>query len=102
MKKFQIDFKFRHVTEVIDGIKGFINKNRCSEFEADISPLNLIDAIKTVVMCSTYHFRKYPEGKVYWDLKDRQTMSMIAPLKLSNMELRVKREEVKARLRVVK
>lgn len=90
MKKFNLDFPFSQVNEVIERIKGFINKNKCDEFEADISLLNLIDASRTALLCSTYHFSKYPEGRIYWDLRDEQTRELIAPMRLVNMELRVK------------
>lgn len=90
MKKFKIDFNFLNSGEVVETIKNFINKNKCSEFEADISLLNLIDASKTVILCSAYHFSKYPEGHICWELRDRQTIKLIAPMKLKNMELRVK------------
>ena len=101
MKKFTIDFKFQKVAEIVEKIISFINKNKCQEFEADVSPLNLIDATRTVLMCSTYHFKKYPQGKIYWQLRDAQTIGLLSPLRLSNMELRVKEEE-KKRLRLVK
>ncbi|MBR2386723.1 hypothetical protein IKA92_05445 [bacterium] len=101
MKKFIIDFKFQKVAEIVEKIISFINKNKCQEFEADVSPLNLIDATRTVLMCSTYHFKKYPQGKIYWQLRDKQTIGLIAPLRLSNMELKVKEEEKKI-LRLVK
>jgi len=93
MKKFKLDFPFSCVNEVIECIKGFINKNKCDEFEADISLLNLIDASKTALLCSTYHFAKYPEGRIYWDLRDEQTRTLITPMQLRNMELRVKRAQ---------
>jgi|GEM_PF-841069 len=90
MKKFNLDFPFSQVNEVIERITGFINKHKCDEFEADISLLNLIDASRTALLCSTYHFAKYPEGRIYWDLRDEQTRELIAPMRLVNMELRVK------------
>lgn len=93
MKKLRIDFNFYHIGELVERIKNFINRNRCSELEADISLLNLIDASKTALLCSTYHFSKYPNGRIFWDLKDEQAVKLIMPLKLKNMELRVKAQE---------
>ncbi len=90
MKTFKVDFNFPHLSEVVEYIKSYINKNECSEFEADISLLNLIDASRTSILCSTHHFAKYPEGRIYWILKDEQTRSLIMPMRLKNMELRVK------------
>ena len=90
MKTFKLDFNFPHLSEVIEHIKGFINKNECSEFEADISLLNLIDASRTSILCSTHHFAKYPEGRIHWILKDEQTRKLIMPMRLKNMEWRVK------------
>ncbi len=93
MKKFNLDFPFSQVNEVIERIKGFINKHKCDEFEADISLLNLIDAARTAILCSTYHFSKYPQGRIYWDLRDEQTKELIKPMQLTNMELRVKKAQ---------
>ena len=93
MEKFNLDFPFSQVSEVIDRIKSFINKHKCDEFEADISLLNLIDASRTALLCSTYHFSKYPQGRIYWDLRDEQTKELIAPMQLMNMELRVKKAQ---------
>lgn len=95
MEKLKLDFNFFRINEVADTIKNFINKNKCSELEADISLLNLIDASKTALLCSTYHFSKFPEGRIYWDLRDEQTVKLIAPMKLKNMELRVKEKPSK-------
>ena len=92
MKKIKIDFYFTHLGELVERIKTFIHRNRCKELEADISLLNLIDASKTALLCSTYHFAKYPDGRILWELRDAQTMKMISPMKLKNMELRVKEE----------
>ena len=92
MKKFNIDFSFTHISEIVERIKIFINRNKCAEFEADISLLNLVDASKTAILCSTYHFAKYPDGRILWDLRDEQTVRLIMPVKLRNMELRVKEE----------
>jgi len=96
MKKFKLDSPFSPVNEVIERIKLFINKNKCDEFEADISLLNLIDASRTALLCSTYHFSKYPEGRIYWDLRDEQTRMLINPMRLMNMELRVKQVQTQA------
>lgn len=93
MNNFKLDFHFFKINEVEHSIKNFINKHKCSEFEADISPLNLIEASRVAILCSAYHFAMFPEGRVFWDLKDEQTAAQIAKRKLKNMELRVKTVE---------
>ena len=49
----------------------------------------MIDTTKICVLCSTFHFAKYPNGKISWYVKDEITRSLIKRLKLMNTEVMV-------------
>lgn len=80
----------QNVFEIIDYLKDYILKNECSCLSVDISKLNLIDASKVSILCSTFHFSKYPEGKVLWLVKDNETLRTIKLLKLKNISIEIK------------
>lgn len=90
MKRIILNFPNVNFSDMVSKIKAFINKNQCRELEADISLLNLVDASKTALLCSTYHFAKYPDGRISWEVADEQTKQIINTMKLKNMELMVK------------
>lgn len=79
------------VTEIIDGLKSYILKNECERLCVDVSALTLIDAAKTCVLCSSYHFAKYPLGIMRWIVKDEEIRIIIKPLMLKNTEVLTKK-----------
>lgn len=92
----KIDHYQNNIYEIINIIKEFIMQYNCRIFVVDISGLNMIDAVKVCVLCSTYHFVKYSgsdggEGKIKWFVKDDMVKSQIHLLKLDNAEVDVKR-----------
>ncbi len=75
------------IFEKVNEIKEYINDNDCQILCIDISGLNMIDTTKICVLCSTFHFSKYPTGKITWYVKDETTRNLIKRLKLSNTEV---------------
>lgn len=71
----------------IELAKKFINEHNCPELEMDISHLNIIDAGKVAVLCSTYHYAKYPHGELTWKVNSSEVRNIIKPLSLGNMKL---------------
>ena len=75
------------IFEKINEVKEYINSNDCERLYIDISNLNMVDATKICVLCSTFHFSKYPDGKITWYVKDEITRSLIKRLKLTNTDV---------------
>lgn len=90
MQKIVPNFPTISFSDMANAVKSFIKKNKCKELSADISLLNLVDASKTALLCSTYHFAKYPDGKISWEVADEETKQFINSMKLKNMNLAVK------------
>ncbi len=82
IKKYNEDI-FERVNEV----KEYISNNDCQTLYIDISGLNMIDTTKICVLCSTFHFSKYPDGKITWYVKDEITKSLIKRLRLTNTDI---------------
>ncbi len=69
-----IEFKVENFAN-IEKFKKFVNTHDCPEISVDLGEINIIDAMKFIVMSSTYHYQKYPKGKlkcysVSEDIKD--------------------------------
>lgn len=71
----------------IEELKAYINKNNCKTLNIDISSLNFIDAMKVCVLCSTFHFAKYLDGRLRWLVKDEIVKSQIKPMRLINVDI---------------
>ncbi len=78
--------------KMIEKIENFLRKSQEQKTIIDISNLNLIDATKTAIICSTHLFTKYPDKKICWSVKDEETKKTISNLMLKNMELEIKKD----------
>lgn len=72
---------------LVESIKNYIYENDCPTLSMDISHLNIIDASKVTILCSTYHWAKYPEGKISWKINSDEVKDLIKPLNLGNINL---------------
>lgn len=80
--------EFGHNTKnMVESIKKYINDHDCPTLSMDISRLNIIDASKVTVLCSTYHWAKYPEGQISWKISSEEAKELINPLNLGNINL---------------
>lgn len=75
----------------IEQLKTYISQNNCKTMNIDISSLNFIDAAKVCILCSTFHFAKYIDGKIHWFVKDEIIKDQIKPMGLGNIEIEIKR-----------
>lgn len=75
----------------IEKLKSYILQNNCKTMSIDISSLNFIDAAKVCILCSTFHFAKYIDGKIHWFVKDEIIKDQIKPMGLGNVEIEIKR-----------
>lgn len=73
--------------EMVGKIKDYIQKNDCPNLMMDISKLNIIDASKVTILCSTYHWAKYPKGEISWKIHSPEIKELIKPLNLGNIRL---------------
>lgn len=61
-----------------------------SEFIVDISDMNLLNATKIAILCSTFCYINGFKKKICWLVKDEETRRAIGVLRLRNMEPIVK------------
>lgn len=78
-----------NIFETVNNLKEFILNNECETMSVDVTDFNTIDASKICLLCSTYHFAKYPHGKVKWLIGERNIASAIKPMRLKNVELQL-------------
>lgn len=71
--------------ELVKSIKDFIYKNDCPKLSMDISKLNIMEASKVTIICSTYHWAKYPNGEISWKTSSPEINELIKPLNLGNI-----------------
>jgi len=71
----------------VESMKQYILENDCPNLSMDVSHLNIIDASKVTILCSTYHWSKYPKGKISWLISSPEIKELIKPLNLGNINL---------------
>ena len=76
----------------IEELKAYIAENNCKTLNIDISSLNFIDAMKVCVLCSTFHFAKYLDGRLRWFVKDEIIKRQIKPMRLINVDIETSEE----------
>ena len=64
-------------------------KTMQDKYVIDISSLNLIDATKYAILCSTYCFIKNFKKKICWLVADEEIKRAISILRLKNTEQKV-------------
>ncbi len=76
----------KDILGLVETIKNYINENDCPKLSMDISDLNIIDASKVTVLCSTHHWAKYPDGKISWKINSPGLNELVEPLSLGNID----------------
>lgn len=72
---------------IVESINNYIRDNDCPNLSMDISHLNVIDASKVTLLCSTFHWSKYPEGNISWKINSSDVRDLVNPLSLGNIRL---------------
>jgi len=85
--KFKLPAFGSNTINLVESIKKYIYENDCPTLSMDISHLNIIDASKVTILCSTYHWAKYPNGKINWKISSDEIKDLISPLNLGNINL---------------
>ncbi|MDR1169119.1 MAG: hypothetical protein LBK53_09585 [Heliobacteriaceae bacterium] len=79
--------KFRSPQNALDKFKRYINRYNCPEVTLDLSCLNIIDAAKVMVLSSTYHYQKYPKGKLKCHVPSIDVKNFVSNFSVKNLEL---------------
>lgn len=87
VKELNMQNKDTDVLELAESIKAYIKENDCPSLSMDVSHLNLLDASKITVLCSTYHWAKYPNGRISLKAATSAIKELINPLNLGNINL---------------
>lgn len=72
---------------IVETVKQYIYENDCPQLSMNVSNLNIIDASKVVILCSTYHYAKYPHGQLTWIINSSEVKNLVKPLDLGNVKL---------------
>lgn len=87
LKDFIFSGTENNTTKLVEDIKNYILEHDCPNLSMDVSKLNIIDASKVTIVCSTYHWAKYPKGKISWKINSNEIKELIKPLNLGNIRL---------------
>lgn len=71
----------------VNRIKKKINNSDCPRLDLNLSEFSLIETIRVLTATSTYHFNKYPKGKVKCQVRDPQMKQVLSGFNLRNLEL---------------
>lgn len=77
----------KNTINLVESIKNYISNNHCPNLSMDVSHLNIIEASKVTILCSTYHWAKYPKGKISWKISSEEIKELVSPLNLGNIRL---------------
>lgn len=72
--------------QMADKVKKHIKKYDCPEIELDLSNLNILDAVKVLVLSSAYHYKKYPLGKLKCHTQSDEMKALVTGFSMSNLE----------------
>lgn len=86
-KDFTIPGESNNVIDIVESIKNYIYEHDCPTLSMDISRLNILDASKITILCSTYHWAKYPDGEISWKINSEEIANIVKPLNLGNIKL---------------
>lgn len=84
---FMVTKPMNNTIDLVQKIKNYIYEHDCPTLSMDISHLNIIDASKVTILCSTYHWAKYPNGEISWKINAPEIEEIIKPLDLGNIKL---------------
>lgn len=78
---------YSNANSFVESVKSYIKENDCPTLSMDISHMNIIDASKVTLLCSTYHWAKYPQGEVNCVINSPEIKNIINSLNLGNVKL---------------
>lgn len=82
-----LSFDFSSSSKILERVKKYIKKYDCPEITLDLSGLNLFEASRVMVLSSTYHYKKYPEGKLKCHVASQNVLNLVSGLPTKNLEI---------------
>jgi ABC-type transporter Mla MlaB component len=79
--------KFEKTQGALDKFKRYVDKYNCPVVTMDLSRLNIIDTAKVLVLSSTYHYQKYPKGKLKCHVPSADIKTFVSNFYVKNLEL---------------
>ena len=70
--------------KIVETVNEYISNSGSKEITIDISHINLLDACKISVLCSTETYLKYPQHKINWIVGSESVKLMTASMGLGN------------------
>ena len=70
--------------KIVEIVKEYINTSDEKDIMIDISRINIMDACKISVLCSTEHYLKNPNGKIHWIVSSSSVENLISSMGLGN------------------
>ncbi len=74
-------------TVALEEIKKVLKKAEFSNFELDLSAMNLFDAVKVLVFTSSYLYTKFPTQKLKFKFISTDIKNILSSFSLSNLEM---------------
>lgn len=82
-----IDINCGDSEQVLCRIKNYVNKFDCPEIILDLTKLNILEATKVIVLSSTYHYKKYPSGKIKCKVQSDNIKNLVSAFVTDNLEV---------------
>ena len=82
-----LDLNCGNCEQILDKVQKYINNFDCPEMALDLSRLNILDATKVMVLSSTYHYKKYPQGKVKCRVQSESIKGLVSTFVTDNLEV---------------
>ena len=73
--------------KLINRVKRKIAKTDCKLLNLNLCDYSLFDVLEIIALTSTYHFNKYPKGKMCYTVKNSDVKNIIAGMGFKNIEL---------------
>ncbi len=67
-------------------VRKILSKSEISDFAIDLSGMNILDAVKVLVLTSSYLYKKQPEEKLKFKFSSGDINNIISVLALKNLE----------------
>ena len=74
-------------TKLINKVKRNIAKTDCELLKLNLADYPLFDVLRIITFASTYHFNKYPRGKMKCIVKNSDIKNIISGFGFRNIEL---------------
>ena len=71
----------------VEEIKQVLRNAEISKSELDLSGMNLFDAVKVLVLTSSYLYKKSPEEKLRFKFVSGDIQNVLASFSLTNLEM---------------